>query len=60
VGYFKNLEIAMQEEEANRPKSAAEHVAWDVTGVPVKSRNWSYLGYLLIGLALGVAVGVFL
>ena len=60
MGYFKNLEIAMQEEEANRPKSAAEHVAWDETGVPVESRNWSWLGYLLIGIALGIAVGVFL
>lgn len=60
MGYFKNMEIAMQEEEANRPKSAADHVAWGETGVPVKSRNWSWLGYMLIGVAFGISVGVFL
>jgi hypothetical protein len=61
VGYFKNLEIELQEAELKSPKPATTHVAYGETGVPpMKAGNYAWIGYVLIGVAFGIAVGVFL
>jgi hypothetical protein len=60
MGYFKNQEVELQGEyELAVP--ASMHVAYDAEPVPyLRRRSYAHVGWALIGLALGVAVGVWI
>lgn len=69
MGYYKNMEIAGQVEVPDRvprPKPAIEHAVFfpnrklrRLSEMKPK-RNLAWIGWMLIGVAVGVPVGVFL
>ena len=69
MGYYKNLEVAEQlevPERVPRPKPAIEHAVFFPNrklrrmSEMKPRRNLAWIGWILIGIAVGIAVGVFI